>query len=351
MSASRPRTGGCPTSPSSCAGRACRKPNGRTDAAGAAVARPSCGSSTSRVPGAAPALAGPPTAGCWRARTPFTAARSRQPTTENCFEHSEDDVEFVEIVLRQNVSPLIMIILHWRFGVCYALIVTMSCLEEHMTASIFLGRPLPISNGLPPDWLSLLLDDPRRSLKKLPTETPFSERVLLRLIVQQDGCWTYSGSKHNAGYGVFSSFGTSMYVHRISYAEFVGPLINGLTVDHLCYNRACGNPFHLQQVTHRINILRSNSVTAQNARKTHCAAGHELQPRYGGGRWCGICDAAKKETRFTGIRRGQATHCHNGHEWTTENTYWRPDGGGRQCISCIQRRAGVTEPRKHFIKT
>jgi hypothetical protein len=63
-------------------------------------------------------------------------------------------------------------------------------------------------------------------------------------------------------------------VHRFSYEFFVGPIPAGLTIDHLCRNRACFNPVHLEAVTQRENTLRGEGPTAKLARLTHCPKGH-----------------------------------------------------------------------------
>jgi hypothetical protein len=62
--------------------------------------------------------------------------------------------------------------------------------------------------------------------------------------------------------------------YRITYETLVGPVPNGLELDHLCRVRACVNPGHLEPVTHRVNTLRGETVAARNARATHCPAGH-----------------------------------------------------------------------------
>lgn len=62
--------------------------------------------------------------------------------------------------------------------------------------------------------------------------------------------------------------------HRLSYEHFVGPILDGLTIDHLCRDRACVNPAHLEAVTISINVLRGFNPMAINARKTHCPLGH-----------------------------------------------------------------------------
>lgn len=84
------------------------------------------------------------------------------------------------------------------------------------------------------------------------------------------------------------------YVHRISYETFVGPIPEGLTIDHLCKNRACINPAHLEPVTLRENLLRGDTFQAANAQKSHCDRGHRLDGdnlyvTTSGSRNCRIC--------------------------------------------------------------
>lgn len=87
-------------------------------------------------------------------------------------------------------------------------------------------------------------------------------------------CWPWSGSKRN-GYGLFRN-GRVVSAHRFAYEDVIGKIPRGLTLDHLCMNRACCNPFHLEPVTKGVNTLRGNAASAINARKTLCFRGHEL---------------------------------------------------------------------------
>ena len=92
------------------------------------------------------------------------------------------------------------------------------------------------------------------------------------------GCWLWVGAITDNGYGSFWADGRSHRAHRFAYAQFVGPIPSGLTLDHLCRNRICVNPKHLEPVTDRENILRGVGPTAFNAKKTRCIHGHELTP-------------------------------------------------------------------------
>ena len=85
-----------------------------------------------------------------------------------------------------------------------------------------------------------------------------------------DGCWPIGGRKDKDGYGRFSKYRAPRYVYEAT----VAPIPPGLQIDHLCRNRACVNPAHLEPVTPRENTLRGAGVTATLARKTHCPNGH-----------------------------------------------------------------------------
>ena len=62
--------------------------------------------------------------------------------------------------------------------------------------------------------------------------------------------------------------------HRAAYEVRIGPIPDGMVIDHLCRNRACINPAHMEPVTNRENVLRGTGPSAQHARKTHCNYGH-----------------------------------------------------------------------------
>lgn len=91
-------------------------------------------------------------------------------------------------------------------------------------------------------------------------------------------CWDWLANTSTNGYGQFWCDGRLVAAHRWAYERFMGPVPDGLELDHLCRNPACVNPDHLEPVSHRENSLRGTNPTAQNARKTHCKRGHEFTP-------------------------------------------------------------------------
>jgi hypothetical protein len=90
------------------------------------------------------------------------------------------------------------------------------------------------------------------------------------------GCWVWPGYVSN-GYGRARCDGKVGQVHRIVYERLVEPIPPGLCLDHLCRNRLCCNPDHLEPVTLGENVLRGEGRSAVNARKTHCMRGHPLE--------------------------------------------------------------------------
>jgi hypothetical protein len=116
-------------------------------------------------------------------------------------------------------------------------------------------------------------------------------------LVTETGCWQWQRPLDN-GYGRFWVDGQTVLAHRYSYEIHVGSIPDGLHLDHLCRNRGCVNPAHLEPVTLAVNVLRGEGLSAVNARKTVCKHGHPLTddnvyvtPR--GSRTCRACQRAR----------------------------------------------------------
>ena len=145
------------------------------------------------------------------------------------------------------------------------------------------------------------------SQETLPKELP--RHLRRRISLSEAGCWLVSGSvsHHPMGYQSVSIDNRSRLAHRLSYEVIIGPIPEGLTLDHLCRVTNCVNPQHLEPVTAGENTLRGTAPSALNARKDQCKSGHDL---------------------------------------TGENLYIRPDNGKRQCRRCqvrndLKRKAKV----------
>ncbi|MDX3637697.1 HNH endonuclease signature motif containing protein [Streptomyces europaeiscabiei] len=108
-------------------------------------------------------------------------------------------------------------------------------------------------------------------------QTPF-EKVMGRTDKQPDGCWLYTGALMKDGYARVKDTSTdyALLTHRVVYEQLVGPVPEGLVLDHLCRVRHCVNPQHLEPVT----VLENNQrgVRARLGERTHCAEGHEFTP-------------------------------------------------------------------------
>lgn len=104
------------------------------------------------------------------------------------------------------------------------------------------------------------------------------ERFEASYEVTANGCWQWTGSLVQKGYGALRDAGVNCRAHRWSYEHFVGPIPDGLTLDHLCRNRGCVNPEHLEPVTSLENTRRGLPFW-NRPRLTHCRSGlHEMTP-------------------------------------------------------------------------
>lgn len=91
-----------------------------------------------------------------------------------------------------------------------------------------------------------------------------------------DGCWIWRGTLTDLGYSSFAILEGDYLGHRLSYELVKGKISEGLTLDHLCRNRACVNPDHLEPVSLKENVNRGNSPWGINSRKVFCSRGHRL---------------------------------------------------------------------------
>jgi len=177
----------------------------------------------------------------------------------------------------------------------------------------------------------------------------------------KEECWLWQGPPGPFGYGTARWDGTAVRAHRLIYEIFVGPIPDGLHLDHLCHNRddgcvggvgcshrRCVNPNHLEPVTAKENLLRGKGFIGTNAAKTHCKHGHEFTESNTyivpgrGGRQCRACGlAATKAWQAVHIPKAKyrypnafKKHCKRGHEFSEANTYVNKTTGSRQCRAC-----------------
>lgn len=158
-----------------------------------------------------------------------------------------------------------------------------------------------------------------------------------------DACWLWMASKNLKGYGVFSVGRRGQMAHRWSYEHHVGPIPDGMLMDHTCMRPDCVNPAHLEPVSPSENVRRGYApsvLAAWHRAKTHCPQGHPYDAAntyvYRGHRHCRACMAAAARRRRVKTGRKVVTHCPYGHAYDDENTYWNK--GKRFCRACAKRR-------------
>ena len=172
------------------------------------------------------------------------------------------------------------------------------------------------------------------------------ETILRQVFVTEYGCHLWLGKKSESGYGRITLNGKGLRVHRVMW-EMTGHDLpdyvpGGKQIDHLCLDKSCCNPAHIELVTQRINMQR------RAANKTHCINGHYLTETntvmIRGYRQCKQCSSAQNRewrTREKGSELlppcAERTHCQYGHLYDKENTRVTKDGH-RYCRACNKRR-------------
>jgi len=123
-------------------------------------------------------------------------------------------------------------------------------------------------------------------------------RFWAKVVIGPSGCWVWAGGRTGRGYGQLRSGGVQVGAHRLAYEALCGPIPDGLVIDHLCRNKVCVNPAHLEVVTGAENTRRGCLGVL---RVTHCPRGHEYteantirDPK----RRCRECTVARRKARW-----------------------------------------------------
>jgi hypothetical protein len=181
--------------------------------------------------------------------------------------------------------------------------------------------------------------------RETPDDTAL--RFWAKAVIRTDGCWAWSAAITRGGYGHFWVDGHHVSAHRFAYELLVGPIPEGLTLDHLCRVRHCVNPAHLEPVTMRENNLRGDAPPARNAAKTHCVHGHPFDEEntYQHPRRSRVCQTCQTEgrRRYRERRKAQIAADPSVVEHGLLSTY---NNWGCRCSKC--RRANATYYRERY---